>query len=41
MVPIVETQLLPISGSRELTDVLDGSMDRVNSVEASTESCWL
>lgn len=39
MVPMVETQLLLINGSRELTDVLDGSMDMVNSVVVSTESC--
>uniref|UniRef100_A0A1B0BV78 Uncharacterized protein n=1 Tax=Glossina palpalis gambiensis TaxID=67801 RepID=A0A1B0BV78_9MUSC len=42
----LEAQLLLISGSRELTDVLDGSkccisLDSVNSADVSTESCWL
>uniref|UniRef100_A0A1A9UPX4 Uncharacterized protein n=1 Tax=Glossina austeni TaxID=7395 RepID=A0A1A9UPX4_GLOAU len=42
----LEAQLLLINGSRELTDVLDGSkccisLDSVNSADVSTESCWL
>jgi len=37
--PVVETQLVLISGSLEFTDVLDGSMDRVKVELVSTESC--
>lgn len=37
--PVVETQLVLMSGSLEFTDVLDGSMDRVKVELVSTESC--